>query len=324
MMQAGSSTQGYGRLLQSARDAAGLTTVDIAEKLNLDLCLVEALEKENHKALPAPAFVRGYIRSYAQLVKCDPEAVLQQYNQQQHDEPELSHYEPVEAYQQPTRSIGVWGIVLVALIALGLAAFWLTGARETMQTAFDNAVQPETELAFEQETEMGLLGLQEDEIAGEMSLLPGLQQEQNISGLEQSGFISEESVELTEQSVLGEESAASESSDAEPEFDISAMPDRQDVVLEAPYGEDRLGLDFAGDCWVEVVDANGFRLLFGLFGQSDGELTVTGQAPFQVILGNAHLVSVSVNGNSFELKRYIRSNNTARILLTAEARLFRE
>ena len=102
------------------------------------------------------------------------------------------------------------------------------------------------------------------------------------------------------------------------------MPDRQDIVLKAPYGDDHLTVNFNGACWVEAVDANGFRLLFGLFNQADDALTVKGQAPFQIILGNAHFVNVKVNERAFELNSYIRSNNTARVLITKNAEYYQD
>jgi len=59
---------GPGILLKDAREAAGLSRQEVAAKLHLDLKVVTALEADEFSALPAETFVRGYLRSYTQLL----------------------------------------------------------------------------------------------------------------------------------------------------------------------------------------------------------------------------------------------------------------
>lgn len=60
---------GYGRVLAEAREAQGLTVAEVADKLKLTARQIEALEAEDASRLPAPVFVRGFIRNYARLVE---------------------------------------------------------------------------------------------------------------------------------------------------------------------------------------------------------------------------------------------------------------
>lgn len=83
----------------------------------------------------------------------------------------------------------------------------------------------------------------------------------------------------------------------------------------APQGSDSLALEFEGASWVEAFDANGYRLVYGLFDQTDDGIRVRGRAPFQVVLGDATQVQVTINDSPLELDSYIRSNNTARLLV---------
>ena len=64
----GKTAPSAGTLLREAREARGLTLDDLARTLNLQPRIVAALERDDHDALPAPTFVRGYIRSYARLL----------------------------------------------------------------------------------------------------------------------------------------------------------------------------------------------------------------------------------------------------------------
>lgn len=67
---------GIGEMLASARQAKGMTTVEIADKLKLTSRQIEALEAEEFDKLPAAVFVRGFIRNYARLVGLDAEQLL--------------------------------------------------------------------------------------------------------------------------------------------------------------------------------------------------------------------------------------------------------
>ncbi len=69
-----------GERLRRAREAQGRTARAVASSLKLPAGRIEALERDDDASLPPPTFVRGYLRSYAQLVGCDPEAVLAAYD----------------------------------------------------------------------------------------------------------------------------------------------------------------------------------------------------------------------------------------------------
>ncbi len=71
---------GPGQILRSAREAAGMSLKEVAEKLRLNLAKLESIEKDDFSAIPEPIFIRGYLRSYAQLLKLAPEKVLQPFN----------------------------------------------------------------------------------------------------------------------------------------------------------------------------------------------------------------------------------------------------
>ena len=97
-MQVEQLNTGFGRRLQAAREAAGLTRLQVANKLRLKPELVQALEQEDISVLPAPAFVRGYIRAYAQLVDANADELIDLYSLLAVKDPELTHFTPVESY----------------------------------------------------------------------------------------------------------------------------------------------------------------------------------------------------------------------------------
>jgi cytoskeleton protein RodZ len=68
--------RGPGSVLAAARLRAGLTLNDVAARTRVARPLLESLEAENWDALPAPVYVRGFIKLYAREVGLDARAVL--------------------------------------------------------------------------------------------------------------------------------------------------------------------------------------------------------------------------------------------------------
>ena len=62
-----------GQLLAERRQEWGLSVQEVAANLNLGIDTIEALESEDYGSLPGSTFVKGYMRSYAKLLKLDAE-----------------------------------------------------------------------------------------------------------------------------------------------------------------------------------------------------------------------------------------------------------
>lgn len=70
-----------GQRLRKARELRGMTIEQVARELALTPRYVEAMESDAYKDLPEPAFVRGYMRRYAQLVKLSPDDIAAKFDQ---------------------------------------------------------------------------------------------------------------------------------------------------------------------------------------------------------------------------------------------------
>ncbi|MGK2964042.1 MAG: helix-turn-helix domain-containing protein, partial [Tepidiformaceae bacterium] len=67
-----------GDSLRRARDARSLSLSDIARDTHIPEYLLEALERDDFAAVPAPVYVRGFIRNYARRVGLEPDDLLMQ------------------------------------------------------------------------------------------------------------------------------------------------------------------------------------------------------------------------------------------------------
>lgn len=123
--------QGPGSQLAACREKQGWTIEQVARQLNLAPRQIQALEEDNHTALPGAASVRGFIRSYAKLLRIDPEPLLAMM-----PAPVASINEPIpvrRALSKPFSgerlpAIGERGAPQKTLILIGLAAVLLAAA----------------------------------------------------------------------------------------------------------------------------------------------------------------------------------------------------
>ena len=78
---------------------------------------------------------------------------------------------------------------------------------------------------------------------------------------------------------------------------------------EPVINEHELVLEFTDECWVEVYDADGRRLVYALLGANDRRV-VQGTAPFSIRLGNAPAAQITFNGQYVEPAVYIPSRGS--------------
>ncbi len=74
----------FGRYLKSARFEKGISLDEIAAELRVPEKTLVLLEEEIHGDLPDPVFVKGFVRSYAQLVDINVDEAIQRYLASRH------------------------------------------------------------------------------------------------------------------------------------------------------------------------------------------------------------------------------------------------
>lgn len=71
-----------GEMLKSERINQKLSVQDIAVSLKLSVKIISFIEAGDIDALPPKTFVRGFVKSYAQLLKLDSDVVLRQFQEE--------------------------------------------------------------------------------------------------------------------------------------------------------------------------------------------------------------------------------------------------
>ena len=132
-----------GTLLRSARQAQGMSEREVEDRLNLMPGYVTILERDDYQALRSPAFARGYVRAYGQLMNLDEGELLRAFDEQRDQLSEEKKRVETKSLQLQSTGLGVIvGLVILMLLFAGL--WWWQGSGSEMEPA-SQVVTPEGE-----------------------------------------------------------------------------------------------------------------------------------------------------------------------------------
>jgi len=257
--------------------------------------------------LPVAAYVRGYIRSYARLVKMDADMLISLYDQYSTPAPEIipNIKKPSQASSRdkPMRAITYLITFILALLLLA----WLQ-SRYMMEKNSGGA--PNTTDAGEKTGQRALPGTHKQE-TGSATLHPDSGQMQSNQGPVSPSF--PENAATTLENILYEtESSGQPVIDITLPAAINPAPTSENLT----NSEDRLEFTLNHDSWIEAYDANNTRMYHGL-ARAGNEIKLAGTAPFSVLLGNAQGVMVRFNDEPFDTAPYANAG-IARFTLGAK------
>lgn len=144
-----------GQQLREAREARGLSVDDVAQGTRIRAAYIRALEEERFADLPAPVYVRGFLRNYATFLGLDAEELIGTLEQQSgsfqapHRRPPREISTPVWRGPSPRAMAGALVLVLlVAFIAFIFRQYSeFTASRSTSVFAATPSPTPETLVA---------------------------------------------------------------------------------------------------------------------------------------------------------------------------------
>src|SRR5437868_10238086 len=70
----------FGEELKREREIRGISVKEIADATKISKRFLEAIERNDHKTLPAPVFTRGFVREYARYLGLNAEEMVNRYN----------------------------------------------------------------------------------------------------------------------------------------------------------------------------------------------------------------------------------------------------
>jgi len=142
-------TGSVGSRLKDARQARGLSLEDLVHATKIPRSTLQYLEADAFDRLPAPVFVRGFIRAYAKCSGVDPNPIVRAFEQRT-SQPSLGSegghsgasatdkkLVPLEPVSERREGSFRRGYALLAIVAVGLliAAWLMVGGRKPSQDA---------------------------------------------------------------------------------------------------------------------------------------------------------------------------------------------
>jgi len=70
----------FGEELRREREIRGISLKEIADATKISKRFLEAVERNDHRTLPAPVFTRGFIREYARYLGLNADEIVNRYN----------------------------------------------------------------------------------------------------------------------------------------------------------------------------------------------------------------------------------------------------
>jgi cytoskeleton protein RodZ len=113
-----------GGSLREARLKRGLTPADVQKAIRIRDRYLQALEEERWEVLPGDAYVKGFLRTYADYLGLDGNLYVDEYNNRfaQHDEPQFVPERFARSGPRSGRAGLLRPVVVVAVIAVIVAA----------------------------------------------------------------------------------------------------------------------------------------------------------------------------------------------------------
>ncbi|MGD8176885.1 RodZ domain-containing protein [Marinimicrobium sp. ARAG 43.8] len=298
-----------GAMLKAAREDAKLSEEYVAREMSMTVTKVRALEADDYERLHSDIFIRGYLRTYAKLLGMDPAPVLEAYQAHRRaagfgDGPEESPLQiNVPAQNRSLWKFAIW--ILLLLAGIWALSVWFLGNRP-MSSEPVGFAEPMDEAP----------STRSSATSGEGAIEGTATQTAAVTNLD-SAPVSETAAATRTVEDRGEPSASDAAGPApnmttdaarEEISAASSVPDNVEPLAASRAAEpaaefeaalDELQLSFSDECWVEVTDSRGDVLETNLF-QAGRDLTLNGEAPFTVKLGNSSAVDVVLNGEAFE------------------------
>jgi len=122
-----------GARLRDERERRGIGIDEIEAETRIRAKFLLALEEERFDALPGPAYVRAFVRDYAEQLGLDPQALLAELNARPDLVPDVvmtppRHVDPVPLLDRRAR-IAAWALAAVLAAVLVAIAILLLGSR---------------------------------------------------------------------------------------------------------------------------------------------------------------------------------------------------
>ncbi|MBB5190357.1 cytoskeleton protein RodZ [Silvimonas terrae] len=281
---------GPGARLKAQREALGLSLEHVATQLKLSARQIESIESDHFDQLPGNTFARGFVRNYAKLLQLDPAPLLAQLEAllpRERVQVALPHLvEENNSFSVGNgggggggRVLGIAGFVLAFCAALGAIFWYLQQPPSPELNAAQVASEPQA--ASEPVVEIASAPVASDVAASAPVVAVA--------------------------SVVQPTAAPTPIPTVVPtSVPVATAQGATPTPTPAVIGNGELRIVADEDTWVQVVDANGNRLVSNLL-TAGSDRSLGGTPPYRIKIGNAPKTRVWLRGQVVDLSQYTKT-----------------
>ncbi|MBA6264130.1 RodZ domain-containing protein [Colwellia sp. Bg11-12] len=297
------NVMGPGQILSEARNKAGLTQQDVADKLNFRLSLVDEIESERFDTSLPETFNRGYLRNYAKLVNVSQDDVIVSYQQLNIAKAQASKLQSfskgTEKLAESNRIMWISYFILAILIGSSVV-WWMQNNKEQDQPqTFQEDVEIKITKSVTKKNEQPD-SLAEPQVTESLVAKVDIDNDNIVEAPAAPSIVLNQ--EITDTSTL---EADTESRNVAEQTEVNTASvseaDETEVTLT------NVTFTFSGDCWVNISDATGERIAWGVK-KLGYVMKISGQAPFDVTLGKPELVAINFADEVIDMSQFNMGN----------------
>jgi len=322
---------GPGEILAQARIKQGLSVDEVAKKLNFRVALVKNIEADIYDKNLPDTYNRGYIKNYAKLVELPISEVIKHYEQLNFFEGNTTKMQSFSrgTMKKAENSRLMWITYLILTTFIIFTVIWWlqedkqtsevnqlntgttkTGAIVNIELPSPNDPDPTDNQLPENNLLQGDVASREDNVAEPVNT-------ENTDTL-QANQMPNKHGDL-------QKSLKNNTQLTEPELSESSLLENSlldNVLLEkAPLGNTLLDnnksedvasdvsqltqviFTFSGDCWVNIQDALGERVAWGIK-KLGYVMTIEAKTPLKITVGKPELVKINFDGKNIDMSNF--------------------
>ena len=274
--------QTLGQTLRTARLAQNLTVDQVSTELRIEAKQLQALEDERFEQIGVAVFIKGYLKQYGARLGLDVRDLLALYYKQTTlADMQIQPSRTIKLRDERQITSWILAVIVLLVVVVGLAVWWWNGG------TFGSLPSTQDTLAPADTTSLPAAPVPQPQPQAPPPSQPPQAVEQPAALLDDAP------------------------PSPAPTAAVATAGDVSTLPVAAPALAIPLEFAFEGESWAEVTDARGERLIFGL-NAAGRRLTVRGEPPFAIVLGDANAVRLTVDGEPYPIPTTGREGNLAR------------
>lgn len=327
-----------GEVLLAARNAKKLTQKDVSNNLRISIKQISALENNDFSALPEAMITRGFIRNYARLLELDADPLLDSYRARVPGKSpsalsvQSSMYQVMSGKDNQPWLNYILGSILVLLFLLAWVFYidYMPKPTKAMAGKVSEVVgtnAPSTEMPLPEIA----LPAAERQVGADIAAVtdpaaiaatepvpanatPANPAEANSAQLNLPVATNPVTVNPAAVNPVAAKPATLPVNPAAANNVNAITPTVAPSVVPAATASKTLNFSVTEKTWINITDSSG-KVVYERILPAGGNDSLSGEPPFNVVIGNAKATTLSYKGQAVNLAASTTENNVARIKL---------